>query len=121
MIDIALSNPETGDDLTVSSLTTPISFNMTVDEPKPGFQLKCVHFNTVANKWEDSGMKTTKTSKNVVKCESTHLTAFAVITDPVVSSSQVPVQTPGPSSSYGKFDAQDYGGHSVPHFHMFVS
>ena len=93
VIDISLANPLSGEDLVVGSLSTPIKFNMTVNNQQAGTTAKCVYYDTTRKAWNQQGITTIQLPNNVVQCSTTHLTSFAVIQEPTV------ITTPSVSAS----------------------
>lgn len=82
-VEVSLINPSTKDKYDVSGLTSSsISITIGAKTSASNKILKCKYYDSVADKYVDTGLvtvnKTVGTNQYEITCQSTHLTTFAV-------------------------------------------
>ncbi|XP_071845132.1 uncharacterized protein [Apostichopus japonicus] len=82
IIEFSLVDPDSGDQLTVSDLSEPVTFNLTITRPQEGKSYECRFWDTDISEWSSSGLTSLLLEADTVTCETTHLSTFTlVVTD----------------------------------------
>ena len=66
-----------GDDLCVNSLSDPVSMTFPIILGG-GSSYKCKYLNTSTGQWSEEGVTTVQSTASQVKCQTTHLSSYAV-------------------------------------------
>ena len=76
IVSVAINNPETGEEQTISGLKEPFKLNFKTGVPGSAQTFRCFYYNEVKQKWSNDGI-TSIVIGGVLQCFSTHLTSFS--------------------------------------------
>uniref|UniRef100_A0ABM0MUG5 Uncharacterized protein LOC102809551 n=1 Tax=Saccoglossus kowalevskii TaxID=10224 RepID=A0ABM0MUG5_SACKO len=81
MLDVYLANPKTGEILDVTNLTVPVTITFPLFSGPPlNSEVYCYYWDNDHNAWSRSGVHSlVNESRATVKCNTTHLTQFTVL------------------------------------------
>jgi hypothetical protein len=75
-VSVAINNPETGEEQTISGLKEPFKLKFQTGNPSNGQTFRCFYYNEINQKWSDDGI-TSIVIGGELRCSSTHLTSFS--------------------------------------------
>ncbi|XP_033114355.1 uncharacterized protein LOC117114776 [Anneissia japonica] len=85
IIDISIANPETGDDIEISDLQTPVTIDIPIKEIPEGKRPVGKFMNKETSAWDSEGVETTVSEdRRTVTIASTHLTEFTVVINTLI-------------------------------------
>ncbi|XP_072046057.1 uncharacterized protein [Amphiura filiformis] len=87
---VTIANPDTGSELSIQSLSDPISVTIPITQQSVTYE--CKFWDKTREEWSTDGVQSNTDTQGVVTCQTTHLSIFAVFTgdDPLPTTTMAP-------------------------------